>query len=69
MEGSPNQEASRYRRSNSKKHGSSDSEECLDGNTQGPKDILSQIESEFLREFEHAEELAKTIEPGITFLF
>jgi serine/threonine-protein kinase ULK/ATG1 len=34
-----------------------------------PKDLLSQIESDFLREFEHAEELAKTIEPGITFIF
>ncbi|RDX80548.1 Serine/threonine-protein kinase ATG1c, partial [Mucuna pruriens] len=63
MEGSPNQEISRYRRSTSRKHGSPDSEECLDGNTLGPKDILSQIESEFLREFEHAEELAKIIEP------
>lgn len=69
MEGSPNQETSRYRRSTSKKHGSPDSEECLDGSTQGPKDILSQIEIEFLREFEHAEELAKAIEPGMTFLF
>ncbi|KAK2396569.1 enoyl-[acyl-carrier-protein] reductase, mitochondrial [Trifolium repens] len=29
-----------------------------------PKDLLSQIESDFLSEFEHAEELAKTIEPG-----
>ncbi|KAK7390519.1 hypothetical protein VNO78_25827 [Psophocarpus tetragonolobus] len=66
MEGSPNQETSRYRRSTSRKHGSPDSEECLDGNTLGPKDILSQIEREFLREFQHAEELAKTIKPGNT---
>ncbi|XP_027186839.1 serine/threonine-protein kinase ATG1c-like isoform X2 [Cicer arietinum] len=66
MEGSPNQEASRYRRSTSKKQGSPDSEECLDENTLGPKDILSKIESDFLREFEHAEDLAKTIEPGNT---
>lgn len=66
MEGSPSQEASRYRRTNSKKQGSPDSEECLDENTQGTKDLLSQIESDFLREFEHAEELAKTIEPGNT---
>ncbi|KAK7287601.1 hypothetical protein RIF29_00882 [Crotalaria pallida] len=64
MEGSQNQETSRYRRSTSKKNGSSDSDGCLHGNTQGSKDILSQIESEFLREFEHAEELAKAIEPG-----
>ncbi|KAK7286775.1 hypothetical protein RJT34_22006 [Clitoria ternatea] len=66
MEGSPNQETSRYRRNTSKKHSSLDSEESLDGNTLGPKDILSQIESEFLREIKHAEELAKTIEPGNT---
>ncbi|XP_019428954.1 PREDICTED: serine/threonine-protein kinase ATG1c-like isoform X2 [Lupinus angustifolius] len=64
MEGSPNQETSRYRRSTSKKHGSSDSEGCLLGNIQDSKDILSQIESKFLREIEHAEELAKAIEPG-----
>jgi len=70
MEGSPNQETSRYRRGGSRKHGSPDSEECLDGNTLGPKDILSKIESDFLREFEHAEELAKTIEPGTaSFIF
>ncbi|CAJ1949421.1 unnamed protein product [Sphenostylis stenocarpa] len=66
MEGSPSQETSRYRRSASRKVGSPDSEECLEGNTLGPKDILSKIESEFLREFEHAEELAKTVEPGNT---
>lgn len=69
MEGSPSQEASRYRRSTSKKLGSPDSEECLDENTQGPKDLSSEIESGFLREFEHAQELAKTIKPGITFIF
>lgn len=51
------------------KHCSSDSEECLDGNMQQPKDILSQVESEFLREFEHAEELAKAVEPGMNLLF
>ncbi|KAF7825619.1 serine/threonine-protein kinase ATG1c-like isoform X1 [Senna tora] len=66
MEGSPSQETTRCRRSTSMKPGSSDSEECLDGNMLGPKDILSQIESEFLREFEHAEELAKAVEPGNT---
>ncbi|XP_068477902.1 serine/threonine-protein kinase ATG1c-like isoform X5 [Phaseolus vulgaris] len=66
MEGSPNQETSRYRKGASRKHGSPDSEECLDGNILEPKDILSKIESDFLREYEHAEELAKTIEPGNT---
>lgn len=65
MEGSPSQETSKCRSTNMK-HGSSDSEECLDGNLQGANDILSQIESEFLREFERAEELAKAVEPGNT---
>ncbi|CAK8574943.1 unnamed protein product [Lathyrus sativus] len=66
MEGSPSQEASRYKRSTSKKLGSPDSEECFDENTQGPKDLSSEIESGFLREFEHAQELAKAIKPGNT---
>ncbi|XP_019430768.1 PREDICTED: serine/threonine-protein kinase ATG1c-like isoform X2 [Lupinus angustifolius] len=64
MEGTANPETSRYRRGTSKRHFSSGLEGCLLGNTQGSKDILSEIESEFLREFEHAEELAKGIEPG-----
>ncbi|KAI9116031.1 hypothetical protein K1719_012961 [Acacia pycnantha] len=62
MEGSPSQERSRCRRSTNMKHGISDSEECLDGNVQGPKDILSQIGSEFLKELKFAEELAKDLE-------
>ncbi|OIW18905.1 hypothetical protein TanjilG_25348 [Lupinus angustifolius] len=66
MEGSPSQETSRYRRSTSKKHGSFDLEGCLLGNTQGSKDILPQIESEFLKEIEHGEELSKGIQPGNT---
>lgn len=68
MEGSPSQETTRGRRSTGMKHGSSDSEECLDGNMLEPKDILSKIESDFLREFGHAEELAKAVEPGMTLL-
>ncbi|KAL6277996.1 hypothetical protein ACE6H2_021597 [Prunus campanulata] len=64
MEGSPSQETTRFRSTN-KKHSSSDAEECLDVvNTQGPEDISSQIQREFLREVEHAEELAKAIDPG-----
>ncbi|KAK8532014.1 hypothetical protein V6N12_053466 [Hibiscus sabdariffa] len=59
MEGSPSQETSRLRKSASKKHGTSDLEEC-------PEDVSSEIEREFLREVEHAEELAKSIEPGST---
>ncbi|XP_024934982.3 serine/threonine-protein kinase ATG1c isoform X2 [Ziziphus jujuba] len=63
MEGSPNQETTRFRRSNSKKCSSPEAMECLD--EQGPRDLSSQIEREFLREVEHAEELAKVVEPGI----
>ncbi|KAM1307382.1 hypothetical protein ACFX2H_009640 [Malus domestica] len=63
MEGSPSQETTRFR-TTSKKHNSPDMDESLDVNTQGPEDISSQIEREFLQEVEHAEELAKAIEPG-----
>ena len=67
MEGSPSQETTRFRRSTSKKYGSPDTEERLEvGITQLPEDIPSQIEKEFLLEVEHAEELAKVIEPGMT---
>ncbi|XP_058000090.1 serine/threonine-protein kinase ATG1c isoform X2 [Hevea brasiliensis] len=61
IEGSPSQESTRLRRSSSKKHGTPDTEDCLDG---GPENISTQIEREFLREVEHAEEFAKAIEPG-----
>ena len=64
MEGSPSQETTRFR-TTSKKHNSPDMDESLDVNTQGPEDISSQIEREFLQEVEHAEELAKAIEPGM----
>ncbi|KAJ0088678.1 hypothetical protein Patl1_31788 [Pistacia atlantica] len=63
MDGSPSQETSRLR-SSSKKHGTPDTEECRDVNALGLEDMSSQIEREFLREVEHAEELAKVIEPG-----
>ncbi|XP_062001846.1 serine/threonine-protein kinase ATG1c-like isoform X1 [Rosa rugosa] len=64
MEGSPSQETTRIRRSTSKKHGSPDTEECLEAvNSQGPEDLSAQIEREFLREVEHAEDLAKAIDP------
>ncbi|XP_021289192.1 serine/threonine-protein kinase ATG1c-like isoform X2 [Herrania umbratica] len=67
MEVSPSQEMSRLRRSGSKKHGTSDTEECQDVvSPEGPEDISLEIEREFLREVEHAEELAKVIEPGRT---
>ncbi|XVF76697.1 hypothetical protein PTKIN_Ptkin13bG0287300 [Pterospermum kingtungense] len=67
MEGSPSQETSRLRRSAIKKHGTSDTVECQDVvTTEGPEDISAEIEREFLREVEHAEELAKVIEPGGT---
>ncbi|WCJ28364.1 Serine/threonine-protein kinase ATG1c [Euphorbia peplus] len=60
IEGSPSKDT-RLRRSNSKKHGTSDTEDCNDA---VPADISSQIEREFLREVEHAEELAKAVDPG-----
>ncbi|KAL6146069.1 hypothetical protein ACLB2K_056752 [Fragaria x ananassa] len=67
MEGSPSQEITRIRRSTSKKQGSPDAEECLEAvNSQGPEDLSAQIEREFLREVEHAEDLAKAIDPGHT---
>lgn len=67
MEGSPSQESTRFKRSTSKKYDSPDAEERLSvGSSQLPEDIASQIEREFLLEVEHAEELAKVIEPGMT---
>ncbi|XP_050212504.1 serine/threonine-protein kinase ATG1c isoform X2 [Mercurialis annua] len=61
IEGSPTRETMRLRRSSSKKHGTPDSEDCPDAL---PESMTAQIERAFLREVEHAEELAKTIEPG-----
>ncbi|KDP24546.1 hypothetical protein JCGZ_25110 [Jatropha curcas] len=60
IEGSPIQESTRLRRSSIKKH-APDTEDSPDI---GPENISIQIEREFLREVEHAEELAKAIEPG-----
>lgn len=70
MEGSPSQETARFRRSTSKKCDSPDTMECLDAvNAEGSENLSSQIEREFLREVEHAEELAKAIEPGWYFIY
>ncbi|KAL5809239.1 hypothetical protein ACOSQ3_029930 [Xanthoceras sorbifolium] len=66
MDGSPNRETTRLRRSSSKKHGTPDTEEFPGVNTQRPEEMASQIEREFLQEVEHAEELAKVIKPGST---
>ncbi|KAH1039320.1 hypothetical protein J1N35_041063 [Gossypium stocksii] len=64
-EGSPSREASRL--GAGRKHETSDTEECKHVvGPEGPEDISSEIEREFLREVEHAEELAKVIEPGST---
>lgn len=57
VEGSPVQDNSRLRTT-------SNTEERQ--HAEGPDDISSQIEREFLQEVEHAEELAKLIEPGTT---
>ncbi|ESR42438.1 hypothetical protein CICLE_v10011177mg [Citrus x clementina] len=65
MDGSPSGESTRLR-SSRKKHGTPDTEDCPGVNTRGLEDMSSQIEKEFLREVEHAEELAKVIEPGST---
>eukprot|EP00257_Ricinus_communis_P021730 XP_015581270.1 serine/threonine-protein kinase ATG1c isoform X1 [Ricinus communis] len=61
IEDSSSQESTRLRRSGSKKHGTPDIEDCPDSVTEN---ISTQIEREFLREVEHAEELAKAIKPG-----
>ncbi|XP_038905361.1 serine/threonine-protein kinase ATG1c-like [Benincasa hispida] len=67
LEGSPGQGSAEYRRSLSKKQGSSLGKESrLSVNSHQPVDISSQIEREFLREVEYAEELAKVVEPGNT---
>uniref|UniRef100_A0A2P2LPB7 Uncharacterized protein MANES_09G096800 n=1 Tax=Rhizophora mucronata TaxID=61149 RepID=A0A2P2LPB7_RHIMU len=62
VEGSPSQEGRKLRRSSSKKHGSPDMENCPD--VDGPGNISVLIEREFMSEVEHANELAKGIEPG-----
>ncbi|KAJ7950250.1 Kinase family protein [Quillaja saponaria] len=69
MEGSPSRETTTSRKISNKKHVSPNpnTEDCLDvDKTLWPEDFSSQIEKEFLMEVEHAEELAKAIEPGNT---
>ncbi|KAG7017265.1 Serine/threonine-protein kinase ATG1c [Cucurbita argyrosperma subsp. argyrosperma] len=67
LEGSPGQGSAEFRRSLSKKPGSSLGKEShLIVNSHQPVDISSQVEREFLREVEYAEELAKIVEPGNT---
>ncbi|KAF9665133.1 hypothetical protein SADUNF_Sadunf16G0090400 [Salix dunnii] len=63
IEGSPSQESSRLKRRSIKKHGTPDTEDCLDV---GPENMSTEIEGEFLQEVERAEELSKAIEPGST---
>ncbi|KAJ8899922.1 hypothetical protein K2173_019626 [Erythroxylum novogranatense] len=63
IEGSPSQANTNSRKGSSKKLGSPDAEDC---NFPGPENVSGQIEREFLREVEHAEELSKVIEPGGT---
>ncbi|XP_030473993.1 serine/threonine-protein kinase ATG1c [Syzygium oleosum] len=67
MEGSPSPVTTRFRRSCDKKHCTPSFEVCTEAyNTLGPEEVSAHIEGEFLREVEHAEELAKVIEPGST---
>ncbi|KAF5953718.1 hypothetical protein HYC85_006574 [Camellia sinensis] len=58
---SPSREMARLRESTNQEHGIPDI-----ANTQGPQDICSQIEREFLLEVGNAEEIAKVIAPGNT---
>ena len=64
MDGSPSGESTGLRSSRNNP-GTPDTEDCPGVNTRGLEDMSSQIEKEFLREVEHAEELAKVIEPGM----
>ncbi|KAK9289457.1 hypothetical protein L1049_007612 [Liquidambar formosana] len=67
MEGSPTQETTRLRRSTSKKQSSPDMQDSLDVvNTEGPEDLSSHIEREYINQVAHAEEFAKVVEPGST---
>ncbi|KGN58835.1 serine/threonine-protein kinase ATG1c isoform X1 [Cucumis sativus] len=67
LEGSPGQGSAEFRRSLSKKQGSPLGKESrLIVSPHQPLDISSQVEREFLREVEYAEELAKVVEPGNT---
>ncbi|KAI4318970.1 hypothetical protein MLD38_032622 [Melastoma candidum] len=67
VEGSPRQGIMRSKRNVSRVHGNSDLLACpkLDYDS-GVENVSTLIESEFLREFGHAEELSKYIEPGST---
>ncbi|XP_022145610.1 serine/threonine-protein kinase ATG1c-like isoform X3 [Momordica charantia] len=67
LQGSPGQESAEFRRSLRKRQGSSLGKESqLIVNPHEPVDVSSQVEREFLREVEYAEELAKAVEPGNT---
>ncbi|XP_022971229.1 serine/threonine-protein kinase ATG1c-like isoform X2 [Cucurbita maxima] len=67
LEGSPGQGSAESRRSLRKKQGSSLGKGTpLMVDSLQPVDISTQVEKEFLREVEYAEELAKVVEPGNT---
>ncbi|KAI3851811.1 hypothetical protein MKX03_034166 [Papaver bracteatum] len=64
LEGSPNQESARVRRSTYRKHSYSDSQESPEKmDAQGPQAVCSQIERDFLFEVGQAEELSKSLDP------
>ena len=65
LEGSPSQDINKLRGSSS----SLKNEHITDLIHDGSEEISSQIQSQFIREIELAEELAKSIEPGIVFPF
>ncbi|MCL7029827.1 hypothetical protein MKW94_014223 [Papaver nudicaule] len=64
LEGSPNLESARVRRSTYRKHSYSDPRESPDKmDAQGPQAVCSQIEKDFLFEVGQAEELSKALDP------
>ncbi|KAI3939110.1 hypothetical protein MKX01_001978 [Papaver californicum] len=64
LEGSPNQESARVRKSTYRTHSYSDSRGSPDKmNAQGPQAVCSQIERDFLFEVGQAEELSKSLDP------
>lgn len=68
LEGSPSQDINRLGRSSSLKHDTHNSDKITDLSHDGSEEISSQIQRQFIQEIELAEELAKSIEPGMFFL-
>lgn len=67
LEGSPSQDINRLR-SSSLKHETHNSDKITGLSHDGSEEISSQIQRQFIQEIELAEELAKSIEPGMFLL-